>query len=300
MITEAQRAARNGFIGASDAAAGMGINAYKTPYDLWLDKTDQQSEFFESNEFTYWGNVLEPVVANRLAEVTGLKLRKHGKTIIAKDYPFMGSHLDYKVTGEPIVVEIKTGGYFTKDNWGASGTDQIPDNYLIQVHHQMICTGYKKALVAVLLGGQEFRYYQVDFDADLAQLIIEKLTAFWQYVVDRTPPPPSNSSDLRSLYPNDDGLSIEADSAVIGWLDELAGAKERVKTSELIVDTLELQIKNFIGTNSVITDSKGKTLATWKAQITNRIDTTQLKKDLPDIAETYTKATTSRVLRVKL
>ncbi len=299
MITESQRQARNSFIGASDAATAMGINAYKTPYDLWLDKTGQQAEPFEGNEYTYWGNVLEPVVANRLAEVTGLKLRKHGKTIIAKDYPFMGCHLDYKVTGEPIVVEIKTGGYFTKDQWGNSGSDQIPDNYLIQIHHQMICTGYKKALVAVLLGGQEFRYYQVDYDETLAQLIIEKLTTFWQYVVDRTPPPPSNNSDLKGLFPDDDGLSIEADADAISWIEELDKAKALVKTDSLVVDTLELQIKNFIGTNSVITDSKGKTLATWKAQTTNRIDTTQLKKDLPDIAETYTKATTSRVLRVK-
>lgn len=299
MITEAQRVARNGFIGASDAAAAMGLNAHKTPYDLWLDKTGQQSVPFEGNEFTYWGNVLEPVVADRLAEETGYKLRRHGRTITAKDYPFMGCHLDYKVTALPTVVEIKTGGYFTKDQWGESGSDQVPDNYLIQVQHQMICTGYKQALVAVLLGGQEFRWYQINYDADLAQLIIEKLTAFWQYVVNRVPPPPSNNNDLRGLFPNDDGLSIEADTDVIGWLKELDTAKTMAANVALVIDTLELQIKNFIGVNSAIVDSKGKPLATWKAQTTNRIDTTQLKRDLPDIAETYTKATSSRVLRVK-
>jgi putative phage-type endonuclease len=298
MITEAQRQARSEFIGASDAAAAIGINPYQTPYQLYLDKTGQ-SEPFNGNELTYWGSVLEPPIANRLSEETGLKLRKHGQTIIAKEHPFMGCHLDYKVSGAPIVVEIKTGGFFTRNSWGESGSDQIPDQYLIQVQHQMICTGYRQALLGVLLGGQEFRHYSIPFDESLAEIIIQKERGFWECVATMNPPPPSTLGDVAQLYPRDTGQSIEAPLSVAGLVESLRSAKANANDAATKAETIEIELKNFIGSNSSLIDSTGKTLVTWKAQTTNRIDTTLLKKEQPDIAAQYTKATESRIWRLK-
>ncbi|MEI6267575.1 MAG: YqaJ viral recombinase family protein [Methylococcaceae bacterium] len=298
MITEEQKQARKNFIGASDAAAAIGLNPYKTPLDVYLEKTGQV-EPFAGNEATYWGNLLEPMVAIRYELETGLKLRKHGMTIVSKIYPFMGCHIDRKVTGQPVVVEIKTGGFWTRNDWGGSGTDQIPDSVLVQVTHQMIVTDFKKALVAVLLGGQEFRHYEIEFDDSLAQIIIDKEQAFWQYVVEQTPPPPTTQSDLKQLYPSDNGESITATPDIEHIVEALKTAKDIEKIAAGNVDGLELELKSFIGNNTTLVDGKGQTLASWKAQTTNRIDTSELKKELPEIAAKYTKATESRVLRIK-
>lgn len=298
MITEAQRQQRQQFIGGSDAATAIGINPYKTPLDLYFEKIGR-AEPFDGNEATYWGNVLEQPVANRLAEETGLKLRRHSQTLIAADYPFMGCHLDFKVTGQPIAVEIKTGGFFTRKDWGPSGSDQIPDQYLAQVHHQMIVSGYDKALVGVLLGGQEFRHYEIGLDKGLAEIIIEKESAFWQCVTTRTPPPAITLSDIAALYPIDTGSSIEAPLSVVELVEELKAAKTKANDAATKVELIEIQIKNFIGSNSTLIDSNGKTLATWKIQTTNRVDTTALKAEAPEIAAKFTKASESRVLRVK-
>ncbi len=298
MITEVQRQQRQRFIGASDAAAAIGINPYKTPVDLYFEKIGQ-AEPFAGNERTYWGNMLEQPVANRLAEETGFKLRKHGQTLIAKDYPFMACHLDFKVTGQPIVVEIKTGGFFTRKDWGPSGGDEIPDQYLVQVHHQMICAGYDKALVGVLLGGQEFRHYEIKFDKDLAQLIIEKEAEFWEHVTTRTPPPATTLEDIASLYPIDTGSSIEATAEIVEIVEQLKAAKAESAEQKSKTDALELQLKTFMADNSTLIGLDGKPLATWKTQTTNRIDTTGLKLDAPEVAAKFTKATESRVLRIK-
>ena len=48
-----------------------------------------------------------------------------------------------------------------------------------------------------------------------------------------------------------------------------------------------------------LTDSSGKTLATWKNQTRKAIDSTRIKKENPEIFEKYSKQTTSRVMRVK-
>jgi putative phage-type endonuclease len=298
MITQEQKQARKNFIGASDAAAAIGVNPYQTPLDVYLEKTGQV-ELFNGNEATYWGSVLEPVVASRLSEETGLKLRKHGMTITSKLYPWMGCHLDFKVTGQPVVVEIKTGGFFVRNDWGASGSDQIPDSVLIQVHHQMVVTGFKTALVGVLLAGQEFKHYEIGFDESLADIIIEKERVFWDYVINETPPPPTTLSDLKSLYPNDNGESIEATPEILSTLAELKAVKSEAAAISGRTDALEIELKAYIGNNTTLTDTLGNLLATWRSQTANRIDTVWLKKKQPEIAEAYTKATTSRVLRIK-
>lgn len=298
MITEAQRQQRQQFIGGSDAAAAIGINPYKTPVDLYFEKIGQ-AEPFEGNERTYWGNMLEQPVANCLSEKTGFKLRKHSQTLIAANHPFMGCHIDFKVTGQPIVVEIKTGGFFTRKDWGASGGDEIPDQYLIQVHHQMICSGYDRAIVGVLLGGQEFRHYEIGFDKDLAKIIIDKEAEFWQHVTTRTPPPASTLGDIASLYPIDTGTSIEATADIINIVEQLKAAKADLESQKGKADALELELKTFMTDNSTLIGPDGKPIATWKTQTTNRIDTTALKTDAPEVAAKFTTATESRVLRVK-
>ena len=43
---------------------------------------------------------------------------------------------------------------------------------------------------------------------------------------------------------------------------------------------------------------QGIRLATWKSQTSNRLDSTRLRAERPDIAAEYTKTTESRVLRL--
>lgn len=48
-------------IGGSDASIVCGVNRYKSPLELWLDKTSQ-IPFGEAGEAAYWGTQLEPFV----------------------------------------------------------------------------------------------------------------------------------------------------------------------------------------------------------------------------------------------
>ena len=48
-------------IGGSDASVVCGINRYKSPVELWLDKTSQLPPQ-EAGEAAYWGTQLEPFV----------------------------------------------------------------------------------------------------------------------------------------------------------------------------------------------------------------------------------------------
>ena len=60
-------------IGGSDVATILGLNQYKSAYQLWLEKTGQVELKDTESEPAYWGNVLEEVVAKEFQERTGKK-----------------------------------------------------------------------------------------------------------------------------------------------------------------------------------------------------------------------------------
>lgn len=63
---------RNMGIGGSDAAVIMGLNPYKSPYQLWLEKTGQaEPPDLSGNQRVYWGSKNEPNIADWFQEETG-------------------------------------------------------------------------------------------------------------------------------------------------------------------------------------------------------------------------------------
>lgn len=59
-------------IGGSDAAVIMGLNSYKSPYELWIEKTGQaEPPDLSGNQFVYWGTKNEPAIAEWFQEETG-------------------------------------------------------------------------------------------------------------------------------------------------------------------------------------------------------------------------------------
>ncbi len=50
-------------IGASDAAAVLGLSSYSSPYSTWISKT-MPPEDREEDDLQYWGKRLEPLIAD--------------------------------------------------------------------------------------------------------------------------------------------------------------------------------------------------------------------------------------------
>ena len=58
-------------IGGSDASVVCGISRYKSPVELWMDKTGQLPAQ-ETGESAYWGTQLEPIVRAEFSKRTGI------------------------------------------------------------------------------------------------------------------------------------------------------------------------------------------------------------------------------------
>ena len=301
MLTLEQIEARRQGIGGSDAGAIAGLNPWKSPVDVYLEKTGEAPEV-EQNEAMYWGTLLEDTIARAYAEKTGHKIQRRTKTLRHPEMPWMLAHLDRVILGDrrgPGVLEIKTAG--RPDGWGEPGTDEIPDYYMAQVAHYMAVTGYAWARLAVLIGGRDFRVYDIPRDDDLIDALIEIERRFWQeHVEPRVPPDPRSLQDLNALWPQDSGRVVQATPEIAEEVSELHRIKSEIADLEQIKKRHEATIKAYMEDAAVLEDEDGNVLATWKTSQTSRIDTKTLRARYPEIAdEITTKSTVRRFLPKK-
>lgn len=287
-------------IGGSSIANILGVG-YGTPLDEYNNIIRPESRpDLSNNPSVRAGIYLEPVIRQMAGDVFGLKIRQCNITKYHPAYDFMRANIDGKIEGVDEGIEIKNRGFFQGAKYGAEGTDEVLDSELLQCLWYLMITGWQRWHLVVLIGGYDLRHFVVERDETLIQTITDKGREFWeQHVVPQIPPPPMTNKDLLSLYPQDAGTSIEATADILEIVEQLKAAKAESAELKGKTDALELALKTFMADNATLIGLDGKPIATWKTQTTNRIDTTSLKADAPDIAAKFTKTSESRVLRVK-
>jgi len=83
-------------IGGSDVAAIAGLNPWRSPMAVWLEKTGQ-IEPQKENEAMYWGAALEDIVAQEFSKRTGLKVHRKNFMLQHPEYPFMLANIDREI-----------------------------------------------------------------------------------------------------------------------------------------------------------------------------------------------------------
>ena len=158
-------------IGGSDASVVCGINRYKSPVELWMDKTNQLP-YQEAGEAAYWGTQLEALVKAEFTKRTGIEVKQVNQLLQSEAHPFMLANLDgeciHPIHGK-CVFEAKTASAYKFGEW----EDAIPDEYILQVQHYMAVTGYKGTYIAVLIGGNTFRWKFIERDEELISMLIQ-------------------------------------------------------------------------------------------------------------------------------
>ncbi|WP_137010115.1 YqaJ viral recombinase family protein [Aquitalea aquatilis] len=290
---------RTKYLGGSDVAGILGISPWRTPLDVYLDKVQPRAEPLDPmrQKVLTRGQRMEPYVIDLLAEETGLEIVRRGCRYLDPEYDFIAAEIDAEAaSGENI--EIKTVSPFKAKEWGEEQTDAIPVHYTAQAMHGLMVTGKQRTVFGVLIGGDDFRVYQVDRDEETIAAIREQELAFWDRITNLDPPPATAVSDILRLFERDAGTSIEADVKVLDAFNLLRDLKGNVKRLESEIEVQEERIKLFMQDNTALT-VMGRPVLTWKSQTTRRFDTKAFEVAHPALYEEFRKASVSRVLRIK-
>jgi putative phage-type endonuclease len=286
-------------IGASDAAAAVGISPYQSPLELWMIKTGRDGllpapDPDDIQSPMYWGTLLEPKVAEAYARITGNKVRRVNAVLQHPDddKPWMLANLDYAVVGNDDVqiLECKTTGQYGAKLWA----DGVPEYIQCQVQHQLAVTGKQAADVAVLICGQELQIHRIERDEALIAHLYELEREFWQFVEANTPPDPDGSDSagqaLQALYPRDQGESVDlsANPAMEGDFNELLDLRNTLGRLNERESTLKQRIQQTMGLASKATFTEGS--VTWKrSKDSTSLDTKALLQDQPGLLKQYPK-----------
>lgn len=287
-------------IGGSDVSAIAGLNKWKSPVGVYLDKTGQSPEEDTAGEAAYWGNVMEDIVAQEFSIRTGIRVRKRNAILQHPDHPFMLANVDRLIVGKAEGLECKTASEYLRGEWE---DEEVPAAYLLQCQHYMAVTGYKAWHIAVLVGGNKFIHKKIERDEELIQYLIDIEEDFWNNHVLAEIPPAFDGTDastdlLKAMYPEEQpSTEIKLGNDVEQMLEAMDQLTEDIKDFTTKKKEYENRIKAILGEKE-----KGHTLnriVTWKSYETNRIDFKRLKAEQPDLFKKYTNTTTARRFTVK-
>ncbi|OQS36805.1 hypothetical protein B0T40_10490 [Chromobacterium haemolyticum] len=264
-------ALRNTGIGGSDAGTVLGVNPYKTPLQLYLEKRNElEPDDIGAKDAVHFGNVLEDVVAQEYSRRTGRRVERCNTMLRHPKHDFMLGNLDRLVwegdkrpqhRGEirtRHLLECKTalGRFIDKSAWGPDGSDEVPITYMAQCQHYLAVTDAEQIDLAVLLSGPEFRIYPIRRDDDLIAAMIEQEAEFWEQVKSGRAPAmdydhASTPDLLAKLYPGTDGSEIVLPDGALHWQQVMAEAKEQAKHYEGVATGAKNHLLHLMGNAAI-------------------------------------------------
>lgn len=287
-------------IGGSDVSCLLGINKWKSEIQLWLDKTNQTNEPAEENEAMQWGNIMEPIIRNHFAEVMKKPVVEVKAMLQHPEYPYMLADVDGLTVddaGNPAILEIKTASEYKRSEW----EEDIPTYYQTQVQHYLCVTGVAKAYVAVLIGGNSFKVYEVDADMEIQSMLIVLEQEFWNKVQNMIRPEMDGSDAAKDLLDNiyRGGIAeqIILPEEGIEYVDQYIEACAEEDNAKAKKQEASNRIKEIMGDYD-----KAKCMnhtISWKSVSSERLDTKALKEEQPELYQKYVKTSKSRRFTLK-
>ena len=312
---------RRTFIGASDAAAIMGLDPYRSPIDVWLTKLGRHPDPFDGNELTEFGHRVEPFIAKWVDDDHDdwQIIDPESRTWRHPEFDCLAATPDRIIAGatlmsadmEPGLLECKSADWRFADQW----ENDAPDRYVIQAHAQMACTGARWVQLACLLD-RRLAEYRVDWDQQLGEMVVDRMVEFWGHVQDGTEPPlvghPNEAADLQHVW-TPTGTAAEVDARLV---EQYREAKAREEEAKRDASTLKAAI---VAQMAEATEGQvdGETVVTWNARTELDLDAVReanpeaveectvpvfdgalFRKTHPDLARAH-RRTVGRTLRLK-
>lgn len=311
---------RSTYLGSSDAAAILGVSKWRSPLDVYRSKVFPEQfaadEDPDKQRVFRRGRLLEPVIRQLAVEDYDLELYCSNRRHHDPEHDWMRAEIDFE-TYDPdrtlVNNDCKSVSPFAADQWGEAGTDEIPIDYHAQFQFGLMVTGRPRCDVWALFGNDNLVRYVVRRDEETIAGMRAKCVQFWtEHVLERRPPSPITIDDVEFLMRRLRGRRVEATPILLATIAQYREAKERIKAGEdlvedlkfLIIESMERAAAEAKGAPladedaCIVDPSSGKTLMTWKSQMTTRVDVKRLREEQPAIANQFSNTTDSRVLRL--
>lgn len=274
-------------IGGSSLAAILGVSPWESRYEAWLKLTGRAQT--PDNPAMARGRKWEPIISDMFAA-------SHPEFEVTRENPITGQTWFVRdtehefLTGQPdrmlhdangylqAGLEIKTSSMRSIRNWGAEGTDEVPQGYILQSNwYAGLMRVDRWHLIVEFFNEQEngsempylTREYLIPFDEELFDLCRERAIAFWDtYVVPDTAPEIDRAGEVfigyvKQAFPRNIEPIAEATPDEEAVMEAVMLAKKRADEAAKAFELEKARMQAIIGNrDGLISERLGK--VTWK------------------------------------
>lgn len=240
-------------IGASEVAALFGLSPWTTKWKLYMQKSGQLPPVNEKAWMSR-GRHFEPAIASYAREEFDLPITKVEHYMTDDACPGLAASFDYAIVAslplEP--VEIKWAERYDGWEWTADELTLIPDYYMLQVQHQMACSGAEKGMLIAFVGGA-VRYMTIPRSGPIIAAIREAVTTFWSNIQHKVEPPVDfleDSETIMLLAKSRPLRTMDLPPHALGLFEIYLENQARAKEAEQLVDRSKAELVKMVLDNS--------------------------------------------------
>lgn len=272
-------------IGASEIAAVLGLSPWSTPLEVYRSKLGVDRDFDEV--LGYIGHASETIIAGWVEQYSDQRGVKLEPAFMARSvkWPWLHASFD-RVShdnGQLVTWQFKTAHQYGGHHWD----EGVPTDIRVQVQGEMAVAGTDYAWVVVWIGGREFRLFREPRDnAFINDYLVPQTREFWyDRVLKKDAPEPSNVAEVAEVYPTEPGTAIVASETALEAADRRAVLLSDIAVQKAEADALTLILGNYMGTAETLTARDGTKILTYKTVRGRRTaDVLKLATEYPDVA----------------
>lgn len=278
-------------IGGSDIATILGLSTFSSELEVYYEKVDGTER--EQTEQMIAGMRDEPRILEDWNTDYGRKPPEHElfsdlAVIESNIHPFLVHSPD--ALGDGFGVEVKN--IRSDQHW-----DPLPEFYMAQVQHGLLCSGLDKWIVVAKVAGQKLITREVEPDIEWHGRIVAAAERFWNaHIVPNVPPEPDGSeSAKRALERRWDTSAGRCEVDAELWATYRL-KKTVAEAAEKDLHRAQQRIQAAMGDSEIATVD-GKKVATWKVSTRSSVDVRRLREEEPKLVEKYQVTKPTRIFR---
>lgn len=244
--------ARNRGLGGSDILAVLGFSRYRTPWDVWAEKTGVRSWQDEGSDAAELGSDLESWLEGRATRLLGLPVvRTEHRTYAHPAYPWRMCSPDGIAT-DGRLTEYKTAGlasgFGIPSGWAEGG---IPLGYEFQCRWSLHVMDAPAAEVVALIAGMGLVHRTITRDFAVEADMVAQVSDWYERHIVAGVEPPLGAADndlMQRLYPRSNGKDIDlADTDALELWAAYRSSRDRESAAKTEKETAGAALKALLG-----------------------------------------------------
>lgn len=258
-------------------------------YDVLREKRGEiERADLSGVEAARMGLIMQPAIAEIFTDLTKISTSPLDDPGTHRTQSWLRAHFDF-VTEDGGLLEIKNFNAAVANKYPEMDELRpLPEADYIQCLHEATVRDVPHVWFAVLFGGQQFRYWKLEFTAAEKEAFIQRAAQWWGYVHSGVLPEPTTKDEASVAYARSTEGMVTADAKMERVADELKLIKKNIKELEAMEEQYTFALQNYMKENSVLVNMAGDTLVTWKsAKGPKRFDAKLFRERHPNLYAEY-------------